>query len=208
MDNHPESNNLYVTGGVDKTAVIFDHATEKKVCACQFVSGIASLLIFRLLRWRDIPRKLAVCSSIAIRTLFLLPLTTRLQESGRKLHPDIRPLIRFVRNSNKQREIVDVMLPLQIAVHTSAVTDLDLHPLKDYIATSSSDGTWSFHDIRTGVSLARLEAANGLCFDLCCDERLEYRLILRLQDVHHCDFTRTVCTLASVLLTIRLRCMI
>jgi len=43
-----------------------------------------------------------------------------------------------------------------LKAHTGGITGMSLHALEDYLVTASSDGSWAFHDIKTGNCLAHI----------------------------------------------------
>jgi len=46
-----------------------------------------------------------------------------------------------------------------LKIHDSSVTGISLHPLGDYILSSSTDEHWAFSNIRTGQSLVKVSSA-------------------------------------------------
>jgi len=111
--------NIMVTGGNDRSVVIFNSAEQEIIATCKgHQKAIASVVHH--------PTRQSVIST------------------------SIDSTVRIWNYENEEN-----VTQTKMKFHQDHVTDLSLHPISDYMLTTSKDKSWLFSDINTGTELIR-----------------------------------------------------
>jgi len=131
LDIHPTLQDMTITGGVDRTAIIFDRTTEKKVATLTGHNGEVSSVLFH--------------------PFTPLVVTASLDTTVRLWQPTSSPTPEEAQSSQKPYRTVHVL-----SRHKGEVAQVSLHATHDYIASASRDHTWAFHSLETGATLLQV----------------------------------------------------
>ena len=134
LDSHPVRKNLIITGGKDKSALVFD--LHKGEVVSRFSKGnlahSKSITSVAFHPTRDI------CISTSLDGLIKVWAPTSASSTG----------------SSGISSNYDVASSFRSSSTGSEVTGLSMHPLGDYAVSSNKDASWSFSDLTVGRVLA------------------------------------------------------
>jgi len=130
VDVHPISQELTLTGGVDRTAILFDRSSEKKIATLSGHTKEVTCTLFH------IDQDLLVTASADTTVRVWSPSTTSALE-----------------DTHTQRPYRSVHV---ISRHKDEVVQVSLHATHDYFASASRDHSWAFHNLETGVTLIQV----------------------------------------------------
>jgi len=131
---HPVNQDLTITGGVDKTAIVFNRSTEKKVTTLIGHSKEVTCAIFH-------PTKELYVSASDDTTVRVWGPSTAVPAT-----PDEPQST----NTHSYRTLH------VISRHKSEVVQISLHATHSYLASASRDHTWAFHSLETGATLLQV----------------------------------------------------
>ncbi len=131
-----------MTGGNDKTAVVFNNQTEQIV---SILKGHTKKVTQAIYHPDEVEFRFRLYYSNIIYQLFFFVKDTVITASA---------------DSTIRIWSVPVAQQVQfLKIHDSSVTGISLHPLGDYLLSCSTDEHWAFSDIRTGKMLIKVSSA-------------------------------------------------
>jgi pre-mRNA-processing factor 19 len=129
LDIHPKQQNLTLTGGADRNAIIFDRSTEKKVST--LVGHTKEVTCNRFHTVQDL-------------------LITGSADTTIRLWTPAPP------NEGDPPSHVSYKTSHIITRHKAEVVQISLHATHEFIVSASRDFTWAFHSIETGKTLLQM----------------------------------------------------
>jgi len=128
---HPTRQELTITGGVDKTAIVFDRNTEKKVTTLTGHTKEVTCTLFHP------DQDIFVTASADTTVRVWGPSNSATPEETQQAQHSYRSM--YV-----------------ISRHKAEIVQISLHTTNDYVVSASRDHSWAFHNLETGATLLQV----------------------------------------------------